>query len=89
MPSYLVKYSIGKNNEYVYPRTAAGVVWKSIVYHCTEHQMIGETDDDVQDDGKEVIALTSDEARKLENEYRSTHPEPEESRKETLPPRES
>lgn len=82
MPHYQVKYSLGKNNEFVYPESVAGVVWKSTLYHYTDHVMIGETDDDVHANGKEVISLSSDEVRKLEKEYRSTRPKPKKSPEE-------
>ena len=78
MAFYLVKYMIGNNNEYVYPNSVKRVIWNSTLYHSSENTMVGETDDDVQPDGTNVIALTPDEAEKLKKEYLSSTPENEE-----------
>jgi len=76
MAYYLVHYSLGENNTYIYPESIAGVVWKSSMYHYTEQTMVGETDATLEVDGKQVISLTSDEARNLTEEYQSSYPMP-------------
>ena len=77
MAHYRVSYSIGVNNTYNYPQSVKDVVWKSAVYNYTEQVMVGETDDKVEADGKQVIALTSDKAKRLISEYQSSYPKPE------------
>lgn len=57
MAYYLVHYTVGTDNQLVYPKNAGGVVWKSAVYHFQDHVMVGETDQKVKADGKTVIAL--------------------------------
>lgn len=74
----MVCYSIGKNNEYVYPESVAGVVWKSTVYHYKERVMVGETDEKVTAEGKKVIALKPDQAKKVIKEYKASYPKPKE-----------
>jgi hypothetical protein len=76
MPYYQVHYSLGENGTYVYPDRIAGVVWKSITYHYTEHEMVGETDAELEVDGKQLTSLASEEARKLIEEYQSSYPKP-------------
>ncbi|MBI2358343.1 MAG: hypothetical protein HYV04_05475 [Deltaproteobacteria bacterium] len=76
MASYLVCYSLGERNQYIYPEVLAGVTWKSAVYHATERKMVGETDQKVKSDGKNVIALKPAEAAKLVKQYRASYPEP-------------
>jgi hypothetical protein len=76
MAHYLVRYSLGENNTYVYPESVTGVVWKSAIYHYTEQVMVGETDETVEADGKKVVSLPSDEAKKLVEEYQSSYPKP-------------
>lgn len=76
MPYYKVKYSKGKNNEYVYPKTVAEAVWKSSVYYGTEQEMIGETDDKIEADGKKVISLTPELATKMIKEFQASHQMP-------------
>ena len=78
MAHHLVRYSIGANNEQLYPKSVSGVVWKSTVYHYTDRVMIGETDSDVAASGEEVVALKRDRAAKLAKEYRSSYPQPKE-----------
>ena len=78
MAYYMVRYSPGANNSYVYPESVAGVVWKSTVYHYSKQVMIGETDADVETDEKQVSSLTSDKAKKLIKEYKSSYPKPTE-----------
>ena len=77
MTHYLVHYSLGKDNEYVYPQSVIGVVWKSTIYHYTERVMIGETDDKVKADRKKVIALKPKESKKLVEKYNASYPKPE------------
>jgi len=74
MANYLVRYSLGENNTYVYPESVAGMVWKSAIYHHTEQAMVGETDASPEVDGKQVVSLTPDEARKLAEEYQASYP---------------
>lgn len=74
MAHYLIRYSLGPNNEYVYPAGVAGVVWKSTQYHATAQVMVGETDASVKANGKTVIALTADRAAKLVTEHRASYP---------------
>jgi hypothetical protein len=78
MAYYNVRYSVGKNSEYVYPKNLEGVVWKFTVYHYSQKGMVGETDAKVAADGKQVIALKSDQAKKLIKEYQSSYPKAEE-----------
>jgi hypothetical protein len=74
MTFYRVNFSIGKNNEYAYPKSVADVVWKSTIYHFKNRVMIGETDVKVKADGKRVIALKSNEAKKLKKQFESSFP---------------
>ena len=74
MPHYQVRYSLGPNNEYEYPKSVAGTVWKSVVYHYSDRVMVGETDSEIAAGGKEAVGLTPDQAAKLEKEYRSSYP---------------
>jgi hypothetical protein len=76
MAHYLVRFSLGENNTYVYPESVTGVVWKSAMYHYTEQAMVGETDASVEADGKQVVSLTSEEAKKLTEEYQASYPKP-------------
>jgi hypothetical protein len=76
MTHYLVRYSIGDNNTYVYPESVAGVAWKLAMYHYTEQVMVGETDAAVETDGRQVVSLSSEEANKLIEEYQSSFPKP-------------
>ena len=76
MAHYLVRYTFGDNNTYVYPESVAEVVWKSAVYHYTEQVMVGETDATVETDGKQVTSLAPDEAEKLIEEYQASYPKP-------------
>src|SRR3989304_6006571 len=74
MAYYLVRYSRGGNNEYVYPAGVAGVAWKSVVYHRSKTVMIGETEDKLTADGNVVIFLTPEEARKRVRECLASYP---------------
>ena len=74
MAYYMVRYTLGADNHYDYPASVAGVVWKSAVYHYTEHVMVGETDAKVEADGKQVIALNSDKAKQLTKQYQASYP---------------
>jgi hypothetical protein len=76
MPYYLVHYSLGENGTYVYPDRIADVIWKSITYHYTEHEMVGETDTELEVDDRQVTALTSEEATQLIEKYQSSYPKP-------------
>jgi hypothetical protein len=76
MPHYLIRYSIGANNAYVYPESVAGVVWKLAIYHYTEPVMVGETDATLEADGRQVASLSSDEANKLIEQYQASYPKP-------------
>jgi hypothetical protein len=76
MPYYLVRYSLGENNTYEYPKNLAGVVWKSAMYHYTDQAMVGETDAALEADGRQITSLTSEEAKKLIEEYQVSHPKP-------------
>ena len=76
MAHYMVRYSRGENNTYVYPESVAGVEWKLAMYHYTEQVMVGETDATVVTDERQVLPLTSDEADKLIEEYQSSYPKP-------------
>ena len=76
MAHYLVRYSLGENNTYVYPESVTGVVWKSAIYHYTEQVMVGETDAKLEADGKQVTSITSDDAKKLMKEYQASYPKP-------------
>ena len=91
MASYLVRFSIGKNNEYVYPESVARVVWKSAVYHPTDRTMIGDTDAKVKADGKSVVGLKPAQAVKLVGAFRARYPKPRQLPEELLelgvPPR--
>jgi hypothetical protein len=69
MPFYLVKYTKGKNNEYVYPVSLAGVVWRTNISNHIEMVMVGETDDEVSVDGRDVVALEPAEAERLIEKY--------------------
>ncbi len=69
MPFYLVRYTIGKNNEYVYPGGVTGVVWKTNIYNPVKMAMVGETDDEVSVDEKNVVALKPTKAKKLIKKY--------------------
>lgn len=61
MAYYLIHYTVGTDNQLVYPRNVAGVVWKSTVYHFKGQVMVGETDQKIKADGKTVIALKAPE----------------------------
>jgi len=74
MAYYLIRYSLGLNNEYVYPAGVAGVVWKTTQYHATAHVMVGETDASVKANGKTIVALSADRAAKLVAEHRAGYP---------------
>jgi|GEM_PF-3404136 len=74
MAHYLVRFSRGANNKYVYPKSMEGVVWKTTVYHHTERVMVGETDAKIKADGKKVIALTPAEAKKQIKRLQSSFP---------------
>ena len=76
MAHYLVRYSLGENNTYVYPESVTGVVWKSAIYHYTEQVMVGETDTTLEAQGKQVTSLTLEEAKKLMEEYQASYPKP-------------
>ncbi len=73
MPYYKIKYSKGENNEYVYPKAVAEVVWKSSVYRGAEQAMIGETDDNLEADGDQVVSLKPELAEKLIKEFQAGH----------------
>ena len=77
MPHYMVRFSIGENNTYVYPESVAGVVWKLAMYHYAERVMVGETDATVEAEGRQVVSLSADEANKLVEEYQASYPKPE------------
>jgi hypothetical protein len=81
MGHYKVRYRLGQHNEYVYPASMSAVAWKSVVYHATERVMVGETDADIKADGKDMVALDPQEAKKLAEEYASSYPKPK-----NLPP---
>ena len=74
MAHYMVRYLRGTNNNYVYPESVVGVVWKSAVYHYTDQVMVGETNTTIETDGKQVTNLTADDANKLIEEYQSSYP---------------
>ncbi len=74
MSYYLVHFSRGTNNKFVYPKSVEGVVWKTTTYHYTERIMVGETDAEIKADGKKVIALTSNEAKKQIKKLQSSFP---------------
>ena len=74
MAYYLVHYLLGANKEYVYPKSMEGVVWKSAVYHFTEHVMVGETDEKVKADGKHINALTPTQAKELIKKCQASYP---------------
>jgi hypothetical protein len=74
MAHYMVRYSRGTNNNYVYPESVVGVVWMSVVYHYTDQVMVGETDATVETDEKQVATLTADDANKLVEEYQASYP---------------
>lgn len=76
MGHYKVRYRLGKRNEYVYPASMSGVVWKSVAYHATERVMVGQTDADIKLDGEDVVALNPQEAKSLAEEYAASHPKP-------------
>lgn len=78
MPHYLVRYSLGENNTYVYPASIAGVVWKLAMYHYTEQVMVGETDATIETDGREILPLSAEEVNKLIEEYQASYPKPRE-----------
>ena len=74
MAFYHVKYSIGKNNDYVYPQSVAGIVWSTTVNNNIEMAMVGETDDEVSVDGRDVVALKPGEAKRLITKYCTERP---------------
>jgi hypothetical protein len=74
MSKYLVRFSIGKNNVYVYPATTAGAVWKQAIYHHKQLAMVGETDNDIKADGKLVKRLDSAGADRLIKEFMASYP---------------
>ncbi len=61
MAYYLVNYTVGADNQFVYPKNVAGVVWKSAVYQFKDHVLVGETDRKIKADGTTVIALKAPE----------------------------
>lgn len=75
MSIYLVKFSLGMNNDLIYPAIVKHVTWKFTLYHHIDNVMIGETDDEIEADGIEVIALSPDDAQKLIKKYRSHRPD--------------
>jgi hypothetical protein len=76
MGHYKIHYQVGKRQEYVYPAGIAGVVWKSVAYHGTERDMVGQTEAEIKADGTDVVALNPQEAKKLAEEYASAYPKP-------------
>lgn len=76
MAHYLVRYSLGANNTYIYPESVEQIVWKSVVYDYSDQVMVGETDAPVEADGKQVTSLTPDEAQKLIKKYQASYPKP-------------
>jgi hypothetical protein len=76
MPHYLVRYSLGENNTYVYPASIAGVVWKLAMYHYVERVMVGETDATIETDGRAILPISAEEANKLIEEYQASYPKP-------------
>ena len=76
MAYYLIHYTVGTDNQLVYPKSVAGVVWKSTVYHSRDHVMIGETDRKVKADGKAVIALKAAEFQEQAKALQASFPRP-------------
>lgn len=46
-----------------------GVVWRTIIYHHSEYKMIGETDEPLSTEIKEVTVLTPEEVEKCKKEF--------------------
>ncbi len=74
MSHYQVRFKIDKKHAYVYPASVRGVVWKNTMYHFSEPIMVGETDEEVKADGKQVIALMPKEAAKRVKELQEGFP---------------
>ena len=86
MAYYLVHYAVGAENQYVYPESVAGVVWKSAVYHYADPLMVGETEQTVAADGKDVVALTPAEFKKQVKTLQASFPKLKEPPDPLAPP---
>lgn len=75
MAYYLVHYTVGDQNQYIYPPAVTGVVWKSAVYHYSEPVMVGETEQTVVADGEKVIALTPAQFKKQVKKLQASFPQ--------------
>lgn len=80
MAYYQIIYTI-KNNQYIYPAAIKDAVWKNSIYHPSEHSMVGETDEKIKANGRNVISLKPAAAKRLIKEYQASYskiPEPPE-----------
>lgn len=74
MAHYMVRFSRGENESYVYPDSLQGVVWNSVTYHATQPVMVGETDAALEADGSQITSVSPEEARKLIEDYQAGYP---------------
>ena len=81
MNFYRVQYTIDKAHNLVYPDAMSGIVWKRAIYHHEKHEMIGETEEEVKADGKDIIELKPDAAEKLISEFEASYPSDDDTSK--------
>jgi hypothetical protein len=74
MAYYLIHYTVGADNQFVYPKSVAGVVWKSTVYHFKDHVLVGETDQRIKADGKTIIGLKAPEFQEQTKALQASFP---------------
>jgi hypothetical protein len=82
---YKVRYAIGEKGEYTYPEVLAGIVWKRLVYHGSDPVFIGETDDAVVPDKRDVVLIEADRTAKLVKEFESSLRPPAQAPEEAVP----
>jgi hypothetical protein len=81
MGHYRIRFKIGPNNEYVYPKAIARAVWRSSIYHPTEPIMVGDTEDQLQTEGQEIVELSPEDALKLREEWEAEYAKRDDSRR--------
>lgn len=74
MKFYKVRYTLGQNGEYIYPKNSIGVVGKNAHYHNTDFVIIGETEEELDADGEQMVKLTKKDAATLIKEFQKSIP---------------
>ena len=69
---YLVRYVLTGIGTYIYPPEVEGVEWKSVTYHASESTLVGETDQELEADGENVVALPPKKARALSKSHQAS-----------------